>query len=313
MDCINSVLEQSYTLLELILIDDGSIDGSFELIQEIKQADKRIRINRTSHVGQGAARNIGIKMSKGDYILFLDSDDYWNKDYLEKLSEIICLNKADIYVGNQHNNLLKNKIEKIIYYSSEEFNSITEKDGKVAYFFEEGNKYPGATWNNVYKRHFIMNNDIEFGNYRMSQDTDFMFTAIEAALEIVSHNIEFYFYRKDNIQSVTNTISYKKLEDRLEMLRKWYFYYLKKSEKNRQLLTVSNRLAAEYFDTFLLTREIKQKDGKREFLKKAQSDKAIWEKAKGKKRQAIIFIMKLFGVNTGILLLNKYNGIRMKK
>lgn len=312
IDCVNSVLGQSYTKLELILIDDSSTDGSFEIMQKLGQTDERIRIKRTTHVGQGAARNIGIKMSEGDYILFLDSDDYWDKGYLKKLTDIIELHKADIYLGNQHNDLLGNRVTHITYYSSEDFNKIREKDDKIAFLFKEGNRYPGATWNNVYERYFITANNIEFKDYRMSQDTDFMFAAIDAASKITAHNIDYYFYRKDNGQSVTNTISYSKIIHRLDVLGKWYYYYLKNADRNIQLLTISNRLAIEYFDTFLLVKGINKREGKKEFLRKVSEDKEIWEKVKGKKRKAVVLIMKLFGISAGIVILNKYNEIRMK-
>ena len=85
--CIESVLHQSYHNLELILIDDGSDDASPAICDEYAEGDSRVIVWHQENAGLSAARNAGIRIASGDYILFLDSDDYW--DDLSGLSQLI--------------------------------------------------------------------------------------------------------------------------------------------------------------------------------------------------------------------------------
>ena len=82
-DAINSILEQDYSNYEIIVIDDGSTDNSYNIVNNIK--DKRIKLFRfKKNKGVGEARNLGIKKASGDYLAFLDADDYWEKDKLKE-------------------------------------------------------------------------------------------------------------------------------------------------------------------------------------------------------------------------------------
>ncbi|MBC7103711.1 MAG: glycosyltransferase family 2 protein, partial [Parvibaculum sp.] len=97
LEAIESVVAQTYAPYEVILVDDASTDGSAERIASVK--DDRIRILKRSEPGPGgyAARNLAIKEAKGDWIAFLDADDAWKPDHLEKVAEVIA--GADKAVG----------------------------------------------------------------------------------------------------------------------------------------------------------------------------------------------------------------------
>lgn len=115
--CIDSVLDQTYDNFELIIVDDGSTDNTEKLVKKYK--DKRIKYFKNENHGIGYSRNFGLDKAKGDYIFFLDSDDYLNEDMLEKVSNLI--NKNDILIFN--------------------YQEIFEKDGHILL-----NSYP--TFNN---------------------------------------------------------------------------------------------------------------------------------------------------------------------
>lgn len=84
-ECIESVINQSYGNFELIIVDDGSTDNSLRLCREFERKDERIRIYRQENNGVSSARNLGIESSNGDYIIFLDSDDFLDLNYLESI------------------------------------------------------------------------------------------------------------------------------------------------------------------------------------------------------------------------------------
>ena len=92
---INSILKQSYKKIELILIDDGSEDNSLKIINEYKKKYKNIRVISQKNYGAGLARNTGIECAKGAYVMFLDADDFYNKDCCACALEAIQESNAD--------------------------------------------------------------------------------------------------------------------------------------------------------------------------------------------------------------------------
>ena len=84
-DCVKSIVEQSYDNLEIVLVDDGSTDSSREKCDKWGLADSRIRVIHQKNAGLSGARNTGISIAKGDYIAFIDSDDWVTKEYLSYL------------------------------------------------------------------------------------------------------------------------------------------------------------------------------------------------------------------------------------
>lgn len=105
--CVESVIAQTYTDWEMILVDDGSNDGSADIIDEYAGKDTRIRTIHQENAGPGVARNAGIRNALGEYIVFLDSDDMVTPDYFEKLSrETADVVFIDIDQVDEHMNIL---------------------------------------------------------------------------------------------------------------------------------------------------------------------------------------------------------------
>ena len=94
--CVRSVLDQTYGAFELLLIDDGSADKSGALCDRLAETDRRIRVIHQENRGLAAARNRGIEAASGEYLIFLDSDDYWSGDVLQSLWEALQESGADL-------------------------------------------------------------------------------------------------------------------------------------------------------------------------------------------------------------------------
>ena len=94
--CVDSVLAQTYRNLEVILVDDGSMDNSSKLCEEYAKKDNRIKVIHQKNGGLSAARNTGIKIAKGKYIAFLDADDELRNDFLQKMFDAIVKKDADV-------------------------------------------------------------------------------------------------------------------------------------------------------------------------------------------------------------------------
>ena len=96
--CLKSIAEQTYEDLEIILINDGSTDGSAELCKKWAKADPRICLIDKENEGQGAARSQGIEMAKGRYILFVDSDDYLERNLIERIYGLMEKEHAEVCI-----------------------------------------------------------------------------------------------------------------------------------------------------------------------------------------------------------------------
>ena len=98
--CLNSVLKQTYKNIEIIVINDGSMDNSLKIIEKFKNNNSNIKLFNQENKGPAVAKNIGLRYSTGNYIMFLDSDDWIEEDFVEKLMDIIEEKKANIVFFN---------------------------------------------------------------------------------------------------------------------------------------------------------------------------------------------------------------------
>lgn len=195
---IESALNQTLYDIELICIDDCSTDNSREIIENYAKSDTRIKfINSDKNSGPGFARNIGIKYSQGDYIMFLDPDDWLEKDACEKAYNEILNQNNDIVAFNHYDYIEKTK--KII--------KVITKKADDNYFD------CGIAWNRIYKTSFIKENNIKFGEEKHGEDMQFFFKAI-LLTENISHLDEhLYYYRTRECSDVSLTKDYKNCFD----------------------------------------------------------------------------------------------------
>lgn len=188
--CIDSIINQSYLNLEIILIDDGSTDSSGLMCDSYKLIDDRIIVIHTENNGQGAARNIGIQNAKGQYITFVDSDDYIENDMIMKLYSNMLASKSDISVcgicavsgKSKTYNLLKSD-EKYITFSRDEAISMLLDDIG----------FTCSVWNKLFKREVI--GDIRLEEGKVYEDIVPMYEWFRNADKISYTPIPLYNYR----------------------------------------------------------------------------------------------------------------------
>lgn len=169
--CLDSIVNQTYSNLEIILVDDGSKDNSGNICDYYAKNDVRIKTVHIDNAGVSNARNIGLNLSLGDFILFLDSDDYVELDMVEQMINIFNKYNVDIVMCNfywEYNGALKrNKISNtsFIIDSRNFINSISSE-----------NSYGGYLWNKMYKREILFNNQklIQFDTNVLIME-DFLF------------------------------------------------------------------------------------------------------------------------------------------
>ena len=180
-ECLDSVISQTLKDIEIICINDGSIDNSLKILKEYEKKDKRIKIINQENSGVAIARNHGIDISKGEFIAFLDSDDkYINKKIVEKLDHF--------------------KKEGIVYYS----------DFQKPYYF----------WKYIYNSTFIKKNKIYFPNYSRFQDPVFFVKAMNEAKFFYALPQDVHYYRaSDTIMKMNEKKMIDTLKGMLDILK----------------------------------------------------------------------------------------------
>ena len=185
--CIESILNQTYKNWEAIFVNDGSIDNSLEILKNYQKKDNRIKIIDKKNEGTGAARNDGINESKGKYITFLDSDDWYEKNFLEKLYNNLKENNSDVSMCNPkmvYDDVLKNKGINTFYFKCINLKETPEKILRIL-------SMP-ISCSKLYKKDIIISNSIFYPNYSFGEDVEFLYK-IFSVIEKVS-KIEDYLY-----------------------------------------------------------------------------------------------------------------------
>ena len=168
-ECVESIIIQDYQNFEIILVDDGSTDNSSKICDELKQKDSRISVIHQQNQGLSGARNTGIINAKNDFIIFLDSDDYWlYNGALKAIADCIEKNNADLIIWNSIKFLDGNTIEienaRFINYSVRKYEPKNEIIGEYV--------YRACAWDKAIKTEIIKKNNLNFKMGDISEDVE---------------------------------------------------------------------------------------------------------------------------------------------
>ena len=202
-ECIESILKQTYQEWELLLLDDGSIDHTYDICVKYLQKDSRVRVYSFTNCGVGATRNRGMKLAKGEYITFVDADDMVKPDYLEKLLNAIISGKEKnaisicrFYELLDEGKLVKH-IENLDFSQMILENQIEELIKRVCL-----RNVFGSCWRILFPREIIQKNNLRFTDCKIREDQLFFFDIISTCNNIILCDYYLYIYRI-NDQSVS--------------------------------------------------------------------------------------------------------------
>lgn len=199
--CIQSIVDQTYSNLEIILVDDGSPDKCPVICDEWEKKDHRIKVLHKENGGLSDARNEGMQIMTGDYVSFIDSDDWISCDMYEKMLNKIKQQKADICECQfqKTSGNIKNDIQQQI----DNVNVLNKKEALKAVVEEKINP---VVWNKIYRRDIVEGLFFEKG--KCNEDEFWTYKAVDRAEKIIQ--IEdvcyYYFYREDSIINETYKI-----------------------------------------------------------------------------------------------------------
>ena len=232
--CVESILEQTYSNLDIILVDDGSPDNCGDIIEEFRKKNERIRTIHQKNGGLSDARNSGIKIAKGKYIVCIDSDDWIEKNMIEVLYKDIINTNSDISVcefveEDDLQNILSTKKynNEIIEFSSKEaLKSLIKKDILTNH-----------AWNKLYKASLF--EGIEYPKGQLMEDVSTTYKLFEKANKIVYQNTSLYHYIQRGT-SILGNITEKRINDQEFAFFDRNKYLMEKYSEFKEIIELDN-------------------------------------------------------------------------
>lgn len=249
--CIDSIINQTYRFLDIILVDDGSTDNSGKICDEYAIRDKRIRVIHKQNGGLSDARNVGIEAAKGKYIGFVDADDYISEHMYERLFSCLQRENADItmcryqrFEGRQCDQAIDSGIQS--YVSMDKYEALNNM-----YDFD-GEAYTVA-WNKLYKKSVIGEVRYPVGKINEDEFTSYRFILNAERIVFLSDILYYYYYNDSGITSSNNyyancdvyeafdeKIQYFESADMIQYITKTHKQYLDRIIMRNRLLLRSN-------------------------------------------------------------------------
>lgn len=218
--CVNSVLNQDYRDLEVILVDDGSPDRCPQICDDFAEKDSRVSVFHKSNGGLSSARNAGIEKATGKYIAFLDSDDQWNTNHLKYVmgellsqnSDFILFGSFDVYdtfpvVELKHGDSNAQDYSFSIMNAVDYYSFLIKTGGLRE---QAGTK--------IYDAEFLKANSLYFKPGIISEDNDFMIRLLRVAKSVIVTDVPLYAYTRARKGSITTTASTKSIKDLLGII-----------------------------------------------------------------------------------------------
>lgn len=249
-ECLNSVINQTYKNLEIIIVNDGSSDNSLNIIKEFQQKDKRIILIEQENLGPSIARNKAISIATGDFISFVDADDWIDEDFIEKLFQTIDRTDADIAAASIIRKR-KNSQKYRVYYAAEKI--LTELADKIKICDVPNCCY---IWNKLYKTNLVKKHLFREGVYY--EDVLWLPEVLKQSKNLVTVPGINYFYRVNPNSIVKKIPTSKKQADSYNAKK----YIIRFFRQNNLLLSEKekNITKRSFYFLKLLLFKIKEKD-----------------------------------------------------
>ncbi len=269
--CLDTVLNQTLKDIEVICVDDGSTDNTLSILKKYSQSDDRVQVIKQKNMHAGVARNKGISVAKGEYLVFLDADDFFEKDMLlsmynkcKKDNAEVCLCSARSYNEKDGSYRFVNHYLDVQYLP--ESTPFSSDDISKRVF----NAVAPAPWTKMFSRDFVNKNGVKFQDLRKSNDVYFVYLSLALAKRITYVNEHFVNYRIGDDSSLQGSVKElsldfytalselkKELQNRnlFEKFEQSFacrslstcLYNLEKTDKKEDFITIANNLRESYF------------------------------------------------------------------
>ncbi|MCA0132445.1 glycosyltransferase family 2 protein [Winogradskyella alexanderae] len=223
--CVNSITNQSISNIEILLVNDGSTDDSGYILQELAKKDNRIKVFHKLNEGPSSARNLGLYYAQGDYISFIDSDDWVESDFLKEMYLAATRYDADIVSSGINVDYVKEKKFVKLKYPE---NKYCEKKEQIGDFFWELHKRKLSNYpvTRLYKNALIKKNKIKFNNdLSVGEDLVFNLQAFKHSSLVAITNSALYHYMKRENSTLTSCYNSNYLYSRKVQLKAYNEFF----------------------------------------------------------------------------------------
>lgn len=265
--CVRSIQKQTYKEIEIIIVDDGSPDKCPEICDELAKKDTRIRVIHKENGGLSDARNYGIEAATGDYLVFIDSDDYWDSDTaLEECVNLSISLDADVTIFGFKKFYQESGESEIVHMN------IPESDCKQLLPIERllrDNVFVTSACNKIVKSSFFKSpSPIRFVKGQLSEDIEYCSQILLSARKFAVVPKNFYVYRQGRKGSISNNIGKKNIDDIAEVIEK----YVKRAQEIDDGEPLLNYLSLQFVLLMTVTTLLPYKEAK----SMLQRMKALW-------------------------------------
>lgn len=214
--CVQSILSQSEQEIEIILVNDGSTDGSYEICEKYAKEHAKVRVIHQENGGVSKARNTGIRAAKGKYIQFVDSDDYLEKDMCRYMKACMQEKQADLVIAGFHHHYMGRDIVKVPNIHQEPLAELNCFESSFLNLYEEG--FLNMPWNKLYKKEKMI--ELFPENLSLGEDLLFNISYLKTLkntdnIFIAQAPLYHYIQERENV-----TLSSKKRENKVEIATK---------------------------------------------------------------------------------------------
>ncbi len=243
-ETIESVIKQSYSNIEILLINDGSTDLSLDIIKEIEKQDSRIRVIDKENEGLSSARELGVQQANGKYFVTIDSDDLLDYDYIKKLYEAIIIADADVALCARKTFDINGKQEILLLNNVKPLLKVDRNILEQQYNWVATEYQMSDSWNKMYRREFVVSSGVHFNIPKMYNGTDLLFNycLLMHCPKIVTVNLPLYNYR------LTENSRVRRKHKHLEIGFRYILdQLLEENKKSVNSYELDNQIYASYF------------------------------------------------------------------
>lgn len=301
-DCLESIIKQKYDNYEVILVDDGSRDKSKYICKNYCEKTSKFKYYYKKNGGLSDARNYGLNKATGDYIVFIDGDDFLEIDSLEEINKILIeYDDLDLFLGN-YNSYYENNKKKIKNEFKFDNKYIYMSDSKtiIENLFSNNKSPVWSAWRLIVKNEFIKEKKLEFDKSIVgAEDCDWFFNCIINSKNIVAKDIPILNYRIGRIGSITSELKFSAIMGQLKVFNKWYAFF--SQDCSNKSLIIQRYLSDKYINVLSVLNHLNNED----FLKIKNyiiANKNILYNASGKKQKLTVKIINILGIRVGTYL-----------
>ena len=292
-ECVNSILAQTFKDYEIILVDDGAKDNSPAICDDFAKKYSQIKVIHKENGGQSTARNTGFNAACGEYVIFLDSDDFiTDENFFEDIYNKIQEANSDIVLYKYSKYFDNTKALDKCTFSLNFAESITDSD-EMLESLVRNDAYYGMAWIKAFRRKIAVDNNIEFDTNLVCEDMDWYFNLVLYADKISAIDKSYIAYRQRE-GSVTSSLKLKNLTDYIFTMEKWNKKIKEVDISDKKRTALMGALAKYYSNMFITYIRVPDNE-KKKHIKRIKDISDILDHSMSSRPQQISKIYKLTG------------------